>query len=328
MLSAIQTGLNQIEVEYISLRHAEFGQVQVRMIAAGICGAQLMELSGAKASGSFPHIMGHEGVGIVEHCGPGVSTVKAGDKVVLHWRKGDGIESDFPKYGRNGVEFTSGKVVTWAEMVTVSENRVTRVDPDAPDELCVLLGCGLSTALGTLEQEANLKIGETVLIIGCGGLGMNLIRAAQIRGASHIVGVDKKMKDMPLGVPCICGNWFGHPSVNDFDVVIDTTGDSHCITQGIECLAPGGRFIMVGQPKAGFTIKNGIRMFQGDGKTIKATQGGGFRPAQDIPRYVNAWRAGVIDLEGIITHRMGLKEIREGITLVEQGNAGRVLIEL
>jgi S-(hydroxymethyl)glutathione dehydrogenase/alcohol dehydrogenase len=295
-----------------------------------------MELAGTKASGPFPHIMGHEGVGCVQSVGHGVSTVKEGDKVVLHWRKGDGIESDFPTYIHDGQKITSGKVVTWAQEVTVSENRVTRVDPDAPDELCTLLGCGLSTALGTLEQEANLKIGESILIIGCGGLGLNLIRAAKIRGASFIVVIDKSDEKEELatnaGATLFCDPNVLHiyHNTDRFDVIIDTTGDEWCFRTFLPRLAPSGRFIMVGQPKGkiAFSISTAVHMFEGEGKTIKATQGGGFRPHLDIPRYVNAWRAGVINLDGIITHRIALEEINKGIELVKQGNAGRVLISL
>jgi len=330
MLAALQTNINEVRVEWVGRQHPEFGQVQVKMRAAGICGAQLMELAGTKPSGPFPHIMGHEGVGIVQAVGHGVTTVKEGDKVVLHWRKGNGIESDFPAYTHNGSRITSGKIVTWAQEVTVSENRCTSVPHDAPDELCTLLGCGLSTALGTIEQEANLKVGESVLIIGCGGLGLNLIRAAKIRGASRIVFYERIGEKHEYGYSsgAHCGYMLLPMAGDTFDVIIDTTGNGCAIEDGLNLLGPSGRFIMVGQPKDGFTIKDGFRMFDGEGKTIKATQGGGFRPHLDIPRYVAAWRAGIINLDGIITHRIPLSKIEEGIELVRQGNAGRVLIEL
>jgi S-(hydroxymethyl)glutathione dehydrogenase / alcohol dehydrogenase len=331
MLGALQTDLNQIEVGWVGRDpYPEFGQVHVQMIAAGICGAQLMELDGTKPSGPFPHLMGHEGVGAVQKVGTGVTTVKEGDKVVLHWRKGDGIESDFPKYMYNGHQITSGKVTTWAQEVTVSENRCTAVPNDAPDELCVLLGCGLSTALGTIEQEANLKVGESVLIIGCGGLGLNLIRAAKIRGASKIVVSDCVSEKAEMGLKAgATGGYMLLPVGGEsFDVVIDTSGNSGAIADGLRLLAPSGRFIMVGQPKGSISVDKGNRLFSGDGCTIKATQGGGFRPHLDIPRYVQAWRAGVINLDGIITHRITLDEINEGIPLVRNGNAGRVLITL
>jgi Zn-dependent alcohol dehydrogenase len=300
------------------------------MIAAGICGAQLMELSGLKSSGPFPHIMGHEGVGIVTKVGHEVTRVKEGDKVVLHWRKGEGIESDFPTYIYNGEKITSGKLTTWAQEVTVSENRCTPVEQDVPDELCVLLGCGLSTALGTIEQEANLKMGESILIIGCGGLGMNLILAAQIRGASRIVAVDlvtKEATSFSKNLEFRFGDWNNNLYLQ-FDVVVDTSGDPVAVQNGVERLAPSGRLIMVGQPRGCIKIARGNVLFAGEGCSIKATQGGGFRPSVDIPRYVSAWRSGLIDLNGIITHRISLAEIERGLELVRQGNAGRVLIDL
>jgi len=331
MLAALQTNINEVKVEWVGRQPPEFGQVQVKMRAAGICGAQLMELAGTKPSGPFPHIMGHEGVGIVQAVGHGATTVKEGDKVVLHWRKGDGIESDFPAYTYNGSRITSGKIVTWAQEVTVSENRCTSVPHDAPDELCTLLGCGLSTALGTIEQEANLKVGESVLIIGCGGLGLNLIRAAKIRGASNICVVDwhnKEQQAKESGADHFFQSMEWPMVIPRHDLVIDTSGNPDAISKAIDLIKDSGRLIMVGQPVGTITIKSGVLLFGGEGKTIKATQGGGFRPHLDIPRYVAAWRAGVINLDGIITHRIPLSQIEKGIELVRQGNAGRVLIEL
>jgi len=331
MLAALQTNLNEVRVEWVGRQPAEFGQVHIKMSAAGICGAQLMELAGTKASGPFPHIMGHEGVGYVQSVGHGVSTVKEGDKVVLHWRKGDGIESDFPTYIHDGQKITSGKVVTWAQEVTVSENRATRVPDDAPDELCVLLGCSLSTALGTLEQEAKLKMGESLLIIGAGGLGMSLLHASAYFHPSMVSIVDTHLKDInkPRGIPhgfIVCSPEWNHPGMlqGTYDAVIDTTGNCEALEAAVERLNPSGRLIMVGQPTGAFSIKGGHRLFSGEGITIKATQGGGFQPDKDIHRYLSS----KVDFSGIVTHRIALEEINQGIELVKQGNAGRVLIQL
>lgn len=106
--------------------------------------------------------MGHEGCGIVQEVGVGVNTVKVGDKVVMHWRKGDGIEAPFPSYIYNGNKMSSGKVTTLSEYSIVSENRLTTVPDDTPEELCALLGCGLTTALGVITNEADVKFGESV----------------------------------------------------------------------------------------------------------------------------------------------------------------------
>lgn len=325
LMTAVNAPLRICEVETLPL---QYGQVRVKMIASGICGAQLQELRGEKTA-PLPRLIGHEGVGEVLEIGPHVSTVKRGDKVVLHWRKGAGIESDFPRYRIDGYEFTSGKVVTFASEVVVSENRCTAVPMDTNDKLCALLGCGLSTALGTIEQEANLLMGQTVLIIGCGGLGMNLIFAARLRHASQIAVVDvvPEKKDIAnmMGATHFGIDLLGIDT--RFDVVIDTTGNDTAQEQGIQLVADSGKFIMVGQPKSDVLIIGARHLFGGEGKTIKATQGGGFRPDKDIPRYVAMNKSGELNPVGIVSHYFHLHEINEAIELVKRGEAGRVLIK-
>lgn len=309
-----------------------YGQVLVKILASGICGAQLQEIDGHKVGGPLPHPLGHEGVGIVEEVGPMVRQVKKRDNVVMHWRKGDGIESNHPELfvATKGQEqiITSGKVTTFSEYSVCSENRLTPVPKDTPVELCALLGCGLSTALGVMENEVNLKIGETVLIIGCGGLGLNLILAAKMRNAGYLAAIDivqsKEMTAFSMGAHGV-----GEYAITGrrFDVVVDTTGENNAISLGIASLAPSGRFIMVGQPRGDVILQNAKHMFEGTGQTIKATQGGMFQPTRDIPRYIRAYQAGLLNLNGIISHRLPLSRINEGIQLVRDGLAGRVLIE-
>lgn len=334
MRAALLTRLTApLEVADILWNGPRFGQVYVQVMCSGICGAQLMEMSGDKESGPLPHPLGHEGVGIVRAIGDGVTTVKEGDKVILHWRKGAGMESDFPRFETYGGEFTAGKVTTFSDYTVVSENRCTAVPDDVPDELCAMLGCGLSTALGVMENEAKLRMGESVLIIGCGGLGLNLILAAKLAQAVNIsvLELNEEKREMAY----LAGADQFHTPVgvlfaNQFNVIIDTTGDSRAIADAIPLLAPSGRFIMVGQPKPGqyVQIPNARNLFNGEGCTIMATQGGGFRPEIDLPRYVNMWRAGLLRTDGLITHRVSLERINDGLDLVRNGQAGRVLVTM
>ena len=315
-----------------------YGQVLVRIAASGICGAQLQEIRGEKG-GPLPHLLGHEGCGIVERIGPGVTKVLPKQKVIMHWRKGAGIEADFPRYTYRKKEMTSGLVTTFSEMSICSENRLTAVHDDTPSELCALLGCGLSTALGTVENDANLKFGERVLIIGCGGLGLNLIRACVMRCASTIAVLDlndaKERAAHAMGATYFIevnnGKWVGLSILQTlrFDVIFDTAGASFTMEQALPLLAPSGRYIMIGQPKPGESVSmtSARHMFVGEGKTIKATQGGGFNPTTMIPRYIALYESGRLNLDGIITHRFKLSDINKGIDLVKQGQAGRVLIE-
>ncbi|MGB7195346.1 MAG: zinc-binding dehydrogenase [Collimonas pratensis] len=336
MRAALLTQLNApLEICEIHPALLEYGQVRVRVIASGICGAQLQECRGDKGT-HFPRLMGHEGVGIVEEIGDGVKLVSAGDRVCMHWRKGDGIECESPCYaikidGHWRGDMTGGQVVTFATHSICSENRLTRVADDCPDELALLLGCSLSTALGVIENEANVRFGESVLIIGCGGLGLNLILAAKLRQAGVIWAIDvnheKLERARGIGADGVWMPEMGGSIGDDFDVVIDTTGNAERLAQGIDLLKPSGRLVMVGQPTGDVIIPNAKRMFEGSGKRIIATQGGRFSPSRDIPRYIAMWRAGRLNLDGLISHRFPLSRINEALDCVRQGLAGRVLID-
>lgn len=341
MKAAILTKLNApLELWEVEHRSTDYektcasGQVRVEMLASGICGSQLAEIRGDKQNERFiPHAMGHEGCGIVREVGAGVSVQLRGKKVVLHWRKGDGPEAFLTSsyFTKEGKTAGCGHVVTLAESVVVSANRVTPVDDAVPPQLCALLGCGLSTALGTIEQEAKLRMGESILIIGCGGVGLNLIQAARLAQAYPIVACDisedKKAAAMALGSHQFFNRSLASLSER-FDVIVDTSGSIQALESAIPLLSGRGRFIMVGHPKPGeaFKIQAASEMFYGEGHMIKATQGGGFRPSLDIPRYVNLWRDGKLDIGSIVSHQMPLADVNRGIDLVRAGQAGRVMI--
>jgi S-(hydroxymethyl)glutathione dehydrogenase/alcohol dehydrogenase len=317
------------------------GQVLVKILVSGICGAQLQEIAGNKGNAKFvPHLLGHEGCGIVEDTGPGVTKVKKGDKVVLHWRKGDGIESDFPMYTYKGKNMQSGKVTTFSEYSIVSENRVTAVPSDIPDDLCALLGCGLSTALGTISNDATVQPGESVMIVGLGGLGACLVKAACIAGAKPIIAIDihdKKDSALSLGADVFINSAkenlteaLQRTGMKDVNVIVDTSGNARSIRDTLPLLAGSGRYILVGQPKPGESVEitNAYHLFGGEGKTIKATQGGSFSPTKDIPRYVQMYREKKLNIGNLITHRTSLDTINEGITLMREGKANRIMIDI
>jgi S-(hydroxymethyl)glutathione dehydrogenase / alcohol dehydrogenase len=319
------------------------GQVLVDVIVSGICGAQLKEIQGEKGNADFlPHLLGHEGCVRIREVGPGVSVQLKGRKAVAHWRKGAGPEAFLPaRYdGGNGKSVGGGHVTTLCQQAVVSANRLTTVPEDVPDELCALLGCGLSTALGTIEQEAKVRFGESVLIVGCGGVGLNLILAAKLAQAWPIVGMDvveeKRSVVLQLHADTYVNskidsvldtmNAFG---LKGFDVIVDTSGSVEAIEVTMPLLSETGRYILLGQPKPGQALKieGALHMFHGEhGKRIMATQGGGFRPSVDIPRYIQLWRSGALKLDGVVSHRLPLTEINRGIDLVRAGQAGRIMV--
>ena len=322
-----------LAVRDVELTELKFGQVLVKVLVSGLCGAQLHEIRGHKGNAKFlPHLMGHEGCGIVEEVGLGVTTVKPGDKVVMHWRLGEGMEAPFPNYVLDGKTISSGKVTTLSEYSIVSENRVTTIPDDTPSVLAAMLGCYLTTALGIIDNECDLKFGETVAIIGCGGVGLNLIQAATMRSPLKIYGVDinRKMIDLTY----IMGATLFTESINDIeksiDVIIDTTGIPQVIADAYNKLAPSGRLILVGQPAPGKSIElpNAVSMFDGTGKSVKATQGGGTIPHVDIPRYIQLASRGIISYEQLHTDTFTLDEVNAAFDLLKSGSAGRIMIKL
>ena len=319
----------------------EFGQVLVRVLVSGLCGAQLQEIRGEKG-GPLPHLMGHEGCGIVEEVGPAVTRVKVGDKVVMHWRKAAGLESPFPRYRLTDsslslslslslspdTAFTSGRVTTLATHSICSENRLTPVPADTDPALCALLGCSLSTALATVESE--VRWGQSVLVLGVGGLGLALLAALSLAVPTRLCACDTNERKRS---PARCAG-ADFVNLNDetlsghFDLILDTTGAPAAMENALAHLAPSGRYVMIGQPAPGkpVCINAARHLFDGEGKTIKATQGGGFRPDLDLPRYLKAVEA--LYLERLVTHRLPLAKINTALDLVRQGEAGRILIEM
>lgn len=309
----------------------------MKILVSGLCGAQLQEIAGLKNNEKFmPHLLGHEGCGIVEQVGPGVKKVKSGDKVILHWRKGSGIESDFPVYSWNNKKISGGKITTLSEYSIVSENRLTKIDNQVSNEFSALLGCGLSTGLSVVNKEANLKFGESVLILGCGGVGLNCIYASKLSHASPIVGIDISEYKKKL-VQNNGGEFFHVNNLKDlfdkyknFDCIIDTTGNFELVSNCIPHLSEQGRCIFISQPKnnSSLIIKNPTNFFSSQGLVFKSTQAGGFDPDIDIPKFIKLYKNNIINLENIITHFYHLDNINDAIKELINGSTGRILINI
>jgi len=322
-----------LAIRDVELTELKVGQVLVKVLVSGLCGAQLHEIRGHKGNVKFlPHLMGHEGCGIVDKVGPGVTTVNLGDKVVMHWRPGSGIEAPFPSYVLDGKSMSSGKCTTLSEYSIVSENRLTTVPQDTPEDLCAILGCALTTAMGIIDNEVDLKFGESVVVIGCGGVGLNLIQAAALKSACPIVAIDcsKSKKDLVFTAGASVFAAELKELGGKYDVIIDTTGIPGVISDAIAHLSGKGRIILVGQPAPGrgIEVMNAINLFSGMGQTIKATQGGKTNPTEDIPRYVRMHQEGILSIEQFVTHRFKLDQVNEAFDLLRSGNAGRIIIEI
>lgn len=336
--AALLTKLNSpLDIEEIENTKLEIGQVLVKIIKSGLCGAQLQEIQGLKGNSNYlPHLVGHEGCGIIEEIGPGVTKVKNGDKVVLHWRKGSGIESNFPSYLLNGKKISSGKVTTLSDYSVISENRLTKIDNSISDDFAALLGCGLSTGLSVVNNEANIKFGESVLVLGCGGVGLNCILASNLSHASPIVGIDISRNKTNI-VNTNGGEFFHTSQIEDliikyqkFDCIIDTTGNFELVSSLIPYLSENGRCIFVSQPKINSSLKiiNPINFFSTKGLTFKTTQAGNFNPDIDIPKYNKLYKNNIININNVITNYFNFNDLNKAIEKLKTGDCGRIIINI
>ena len=316
----------------------EFGQVLVKVCYSGICGAQINEIDAVKGPDKFlPHLLGHEGSGVVEKTGEGVTTVKPGDHVVLHWRKSKGIESVTPKYLWNGKKVNSGWVTTFSEKTIASENRLTVIPKSFDMRIAPLFGCSVISAFGVVNNDAKIKIGQSVLIFGVGGVGLNIVQAASMVSAYPIVGIDHHDHKIRMGKKFglthgITGNLDNIKSkiykiVGDkgADVAIETTGNPKVIEKAYELTASDGKTILVGVPNDKITIYSLPLHFK---KILKGSHGGDSIPDIDIPRYIRLLNQKKMTLENLITHEFKLTDINKAIDLFRSGKAGRIIIKM
>ena len=340
-LAAILVEQNQpLEIEYIEFpEELEVGQVLVKLHYSGICGSQLGEIRGVKGNDPYlPHLMGHEGCATVLEIGQGVKTVNPGDLVVLHWKKGDGIDSNPPRYKFRDLNLNAGWVTTFNEYAVVSENRCTTIPKDTNKKIASLFGCAITTGFGTIENIANLQIGESIVIFGSGGIGLNMIQAAVLRNAYPIIAIDLTEEKLSLAKSIGATHTINSKSNNfeneirnilggnNLDVFIDNTGIPSIIEMGYKIINSKGRLVLVGVPKRGENI-NIFSLPLHFGKTITGSHGGNIKPEVDILRYLNLINHNSINLEKLISKYFNLKDINNGISQLEQGEiSGRIMI--
>lgn len=318
-----------------------FGQVLVRILYSGICGAQLNEIAGAKGPDKFlPHLLGHEAVAEVMEIGPGVKTVRPGQRVCLHWRPGTGLQCEPPKYEWNGRPVNAGWVTTFNRHAIISENRMTPVPEDFDPRLVPLLGCAVTTAMGVINNDAQVKIGQSVLVFGVGGVGLNIVQFASLVAGNPLIGVDIVDEKVEMALRFGATHAFNSATVANLeeeikkivgpggaDVVIDTTGNARVIELAYELTHPDGRTILVGVPSKNdkvslYTLPLHFK------KVLKGSEGGSCQPALDIPRIIRLIQQGRVSLDGLVTHEFALEDINAALDTVRTGQAGRVLIKM
>jgi S-(hydroxymethyl)glutathione dehydrogenase/alcohol dehydrogenase len=318
-----------------------FGQVLVKLHYSGICGAQINEIEGAKGPDKFlPHLLGHEGSATVLDVGAGVRTVKKGDRVVMHWRPSNGIQSETPAYSWNGRKVNAGWVTTFNNYAIASENRLTPIPADFDLRIAPLFGCAVTTAMGVINNNAQVKVGQSVVIVGAGGVGLNTVQSAAMVSAHPIVAIDIVDAKLEMAKRFGATHCFNSAKTPDLDaqvrkivgaagadVVVETTGNSRVIEQAYEMTHADGKTILVGVPTKG----NNISIYSLPlhfKKILKGSHGGDAEPHLDIPRYIRLMQARKMSLDGLVTHEFKLDQANEAIRLVRAGEAGRVLISM
>ncbi len=317
----------------------EAGQVLVKVLYTTICGAQINEIDAVKGPDKFlPHLLGHEASARVIEIGPGVTSVKPGDTVVLHWRPSQGIQSKTPDYSWGGRKLNAGWVTTFNDHAVISENRMSVIPADFDLKVAPLFGCAVTTAAGVVNNDAKLKIGESVVILGVGGVGLNLVQFAALAGGHPIIAVDlldHKLDMARARGATHCINAQRDPDVAGAvraivgpkgpDKVLETTGVKSVIEMAYELTHADGTCVLVGVPSEKVTIYTLPIHFN---KVLTGSHGGDARPHIDIPRIIGLMKAGKLSFDGIITHEFPLAGINDALDLVRSGKPGLVLVNL
>jgi len=325
----------------LTLPELQPGQILVDVAYSGVCQSQLLEIRGKRGHDPYlPHTLGHEGTGIVGEVGPGVTKVKSGDRVVLSWIKGAGLEVPKTVYEHTEGPVNSGAISTFMYQAITCENRVTAITADMPLKEAALLGCAIPTGSGIVVNTARIKPGSTVAIIGVGGIGMSAILGASLVSATKIIAIDihdrKLQQAKSIGATHLINVRQGNPvdvvleltAGRGVDYAIESAGQVETMEMALDVVREGGGLcVLAGNLPAGKRISiDPFSLIKG--KRIIGTWGGETQPDVDIPLYVNLYKAGKFALDKLITHVYPLEEINQAFDALEQGQVGRALVRL
>jgi S-(hydroxymethyl)glutathione dehydrogenase/alcohol dehydrogenase len=325
-------------IDEVEIPQLGFGQVLVEVKVSRICGSQIGEIDGVKGPDKFlPHLLGHEGGGIVVETGPEVSRVRAGDHVVLHWREARGIQSRPPKYDWRGKVTHAGYVTTFNNYAVVSENRLTPIAKEIDFEVAALMADTLTTGFGLINNDAQVKLGESVVVIGCGGIGMGVLLGAKLAGACPLIAVDLFPHKLELALSLGATHAINSKEV-DFaekareilggglaDVVIDGTGNPAVLEKAFALTAPQGKTVGFGvmAHDRALTI-NTLPLHMG--KLLTGSHGGSSKPDEDIPRYLRMMRHNLFQVKNFVSHRLPLEEVNDAVEKMRSGAVVHAMI--
>ena len=353
-----------LTIETVDVEGPRAGEVLVEIKASGVCHTDAFTLSGADPEGLFPAILGHEGAGIVREVGAGVTTVAPGDHVIPLYTP-ECRQCDYCTSGKTNlcqaIRVTQGKGVmpdgssrfslggkpvlhymgtsTFSNFTVLPEIALAKIRKDAPFDKVCYIGCGVTTGIGAVINTAKVRPGDNVVVFGLGGIGLNVVQGARMAGAAMIVGVDLNPKRQPLAEKFGMTH-FVNPSDVQGDLVpylVDLTkggadysfeciGNVKVMRQALECCHKGwGESIIIGVAGAGQEIAT--RPFQlVTGRVWRGTAFGGARGRTDVPRIVDWYMDGKIDIDSLITHVMPVDEINHAFHLMHEGESIRSVV--
>ena len=352
-----------LTIEEVDLAPPQAGEVLVEIKASGICHTDYYTLSGADPEGIFPSILGHEGAGIVVETGAGVTTVAPGDHVIplytpecrqcksclsrktnlctaIRATQGKGLMPDgTSRFSLNGTPlFHYMGTSCFSNFVVVPEIALAKIRKDAPFEKVCYIGCGVTTGIGAVLFTAKVEAGANVVVFGLGGIGLNVIQGAKMVGANQIIGVDLNPKREALGRKFGMTHFVNPKAVgNVVDALVELTdggadysfeciGNTTTMRQALECCHRGwGRSVIIGVAAAGQEIST--RPFQlVTGRVWMGSAFGGARGRTDVPKIVDWYMDGKINIDDLITHTLPLDRINEGFSLMKSGESIRTVV--
>ena len=352
-----------LTIEEVDLQGPQAGEVMVEIKATGICHTDYYTLSGADPEGIFPSILGHEGAGIVVDVGVGVTSLKKGDHVIPLYtpecrqckfclsRKTNLCQAIRSTQGKglmpNGTSRFSidGKPIfhymgtsTFSNYIVAPEIALAKIRKDAPFDKVCYIGCGVTTGVGAVIFTAKVEAGANVVVFGLGGIGLNVIQGAKMVGADKIIGVDlnpaREAMARKFGMTHFI-NPKDHENVVDAiiqltdggaDYSFECIGNTKTMRQALECCHKGwGRSIIIGVAEAGAEIST--RPFQlVTGRVWGGSAFGGARGRTDVPKIVDWYMEGKLNIDDLITHTMPLEKINEGFDLMKRGESIRSVV--
>jgi S-(hydroxymethyl)glutathione dehydrogenase/alcohol dehydrogenase len=346
-------------IESLQLAPPAAGEVLIEIRASGLCHSDWHHISGDSTPYPFPIVLGHEGAGVVLECGPAVTTVKAGDHVVplsiaecgvcsnCRVGKTNLCETFFASIGDGSSHFSrAGKPVsaygglgTFANHIVVKEMNVARIPKEIPFDLACYAGCGITTGIGAVTHTARVEPGATVVVLGLGGIGLNVVQGARLAGAARIIGVDtnprREAVARQLGATdfidpgSLQGELVEHLlAITDggADYSFECVGRVELMRQALECTRPGwGVSVVVGVAPDGHRLDADPFCLL-LGRTWKGAFLGNVKTRSQLPDLLSLYLDGKIDLECLITHRLPLAQINQGFELMQKGECIRAVV--